>query len=55
MRNLFQIWFLSYLYDLKHKVVAYAAEFTAKTSLWRANQNNFSLNFIGPPNRCPKV
>ena len=55
MRNLFQMWYLSYLYDLKQKVVAYAAEVTAETSLWRANQINFSLNFIGLPNRCPKV
>ena len=55
MRNLFQMCFLPYLYDLKQNVVAYAAEVTAETSLWRANQNNFSLNFIGPPNRCPKA
>ena len=55
MRNLFQMCFLLYLYNLKQNVVAYAAEVTAETSLWRAKQNNFSLNFIGPPNRCPKV
>ena len=51
MRNLFQMWCLSYLYDLKQNVVAYAAEVTAETSLWRANQNNFSINQL---HRIPK-
>lgn len=55
MRNLFQVSCLPYLYDLKPNVVAYAAQVTAETLLWRANQNNFSFNFIGPPNRCLKA
>ena len=47
MRNSFQMCCLPFLYDLKQNVEAYAAEVTAETSLWRANQNNFSLIFMG--------
>ena len=55
MRNLFHMCFFPCLYDLKQNVVAYAAEVTTETSFWRANQNNFSLNFIGSPNGSSKA